>query len=149
MKLPLLIIVTATGVGCAGGSSGSTPGSAPAPAAATVMRQAAQAEPPKPKDIDPTGSYGVSLVYGGQPLAITLELAKRSDGTLGGTIYVEQTPPLPLSSVTVSGNRVQVGLTDPSGVQVTLDFTVEGAELKGTWASASGDGSPIVGRRIP
>ena len=170
------LVTIATGVlftACAGGSAGSGPAAAPAPApapaptpaaapktastspavapaAATVMKQAAQAEPPKPKDVDPSGMFAVSLTYGGAPLTLTLQIAKRSDGTFGGAIVVDQAPqPIPLNTVAVSGKRVQATLSSPDGSEVTMDFTIEGDDLSGTWRASSGDGSPISGRKIP
>lgn len=144
MTVPVLILCAA----CAGASTGSGPGGAPA-AAAAVMRQAAQAEPPKPKDVDPVGSYAVSLMYGGQPVDVTLEIVKRPDGLFGGAVYADQTPAIPLVSVTVTGQRVQAALSTPDGSGATLDFTLDGPALAGTWSAASGDGSKISGRKLP
>lgn len=146
-------LLMASAAACAGGSTSSTPASAPAPqpasAAATVMRQAAEAEPPKPKDIDPTGSYGVALTYGGQPLSVTLQFTKRDDGSFTGAIYADQVPAIPLNAVTVSGKRVQATLTSPEGAAVTLDLTIEGDAVSGSWRASNGDGSALSGRRIP
>ena len=147
MTVPAVLLCAA----CAGGSAGSNPGAAPTPAAATatVMRQAAQTEAPKPRDVDPVGSYTVSLLFGGQAVDVTLEIVKRPDGQLGGAVYADQTPPIPLVSVTVSGQRVQASLTTPDGSGAMLDFTLDGDELAGTWSAASGDGSKISGRKLP
>ncbi|MDA1081126.1 MAG: hypothetical protein O2973_05510 [Gemmatimonadetes bacterium] len=113
------------------------------------MKMAAKAEPPKPKDIDATGTYSVSLAYGGQPVGVTLEIAKQADGSLGGAIYADQVPAVPLTSVTVTGNRVQASLVTPDGANATLDFTIEGAALKGKWSASNGDGSEISGTKLP
>lgn len=144
MTVPAVLLCAA----CAGASAGSNPASAPA-AVATVMRQAAQAEPPKPKNVDPVGSYAVSLLYGGQPVDVTLEIVKLPDGQFGGAVYAPETPAVPLASVTVTGQRVQATLTTPDGSGATLDFTLDGAALSGTWSAASGDGSRISGRKLP
>lgn len=91
----------------------------------------------------------MSLAYGGQPLEVTLEIGKGTDGTLGGSIYADQVPAIALNSVSVTGKRVQATLTSPDGSAVTLDFTVDGADLKGSWRSSNGDGSPLSGRKLP
>ena len=158
MRSPLVAVAAGMlATACAAGSTG--PGPAPAPAASTVMQQATKvvppapvvpAEPPKPKDIDPTGTYAVSLTYGGQPLTVTLQMGKRADGTYGGAISVDQVPdPIPLTTVSVSGNRVLAGLNSPDGSAVTLEFTIAGDDLSGSYRASSGDGSPISGKRIP
>lgn len=142
---------------CAGGSAGPGPAAAPTPAAApaaaaaaTVMKQAAQAEPPKPKAFDPSGMYSVSITYGGMPLVLTLQLGKQADGSFGGAIVVDQVPqPIPLNTVAVTGKRVVATLSSPDGSEVTMDFTIEGNDLTGTYRASSGDGSPIAGKKIP
>ena len=149
----LLLVLTAgmLATACAGGSAGPGPASAPTPAtAATVMKQAAQAEPPKPKAFDPSGMYTVSLTYGGMPLVLTLQLGKQADGSFSGAIVVDQVPqPIPLNTVAVTGKRVVATLSSPDGSEVTMDFTIEGNDLTGTYRASSGDGSAIAGKKIP
>lgn len=140
-------VLTAMIAACAGGSAGPAPATAPAPAATIVMQQAAKAEAPQPKEIDLTGDYVVSIAYGGQPIDLTLSLGKKDDGTMGGSIYVEQAGTIPFGDMTVDGKRVKASLTSPDGSAVTMDFTIEGAELTGTWSSSNGDGSAMRGRK--
>jgi hypothetical protein len=163
MRIHVLPGLVAVVVACAGGSVGTPPAStpapapapttrqpaAPAPAATTVMQQAAQAEPPKPRDIDPSGSYGVSLTYGGQPIDITLQLWKNEDGSLGGSVAAEGIPTIPLNSVAVSGKKVTATLTSPDGAAVSMEFTIDGVDLSGSWRSSAGDGSTMSGKKIP
>jgi hypothetical protein len=148
---PLLIAAAASlTAACAGGSAGGTvPAPAPAPAATTVMQQAAQAEPPKPRDIDPTGTYGVQLTYGGMPISVTLYLAKRDDGTWGGSITADQVPAMQLSNITLTGKKLSASMTSPDGAAVTMEFTIDGVDLTGSWRGANGDGSPMVGKKTP
>ena len=114
------------------------------------MQQAAKAEPPKPKAFDPSGMYTVSITYGGNPLVLTLQLGKQPDGSFGGAIVVDQVPqPIPLNTVAVTGKRVVATLSSPDGSEVTMDFTIEGNDLTGTYRASSGDGSAIVGKKIP
>lgn len=150
MRSLLLAATTTLTAACAGGSAaGTAPAPAPAPAATTVMQQAAQAEPPKPRDIDPTGSYGVQLTYGGMPINLTLYLAKRDDGSWGGSITADQVPTIPLANVTLSGKTVTASLTSPDGAGVTMEFTIEGADLTGSWRGTNGDGSAMTGKKLP
>lgn len=160
MRSSIFVSTAALLAACAGGSTGPAPASvpapappqqaqAPAPAAATVMRQAAEAEPPKPKDIDPSGTYGVSLTYGGQPISITLQMWKNENGALGGSVTAEGIPAIPLNTLTVSGKKVTATLTSPDGAGVSMEFTIEGEDLSGSWRSSAGDGSAISGKKIP
>lgn len=159
MRPTILALLTLSAAACAGGSAGPAPGGTPspaptepAPAATTVMRQAAEATPPKPPAPaveDLGGSYGVSLSYGGQPLDLTLQLGKREDGTWGGSIYVEQAGTIPFNAVTVQGNAVQASLNSPDGSQVTMEFRIEKGDLTGAWRSSNGDGSQLRGRKLP
>jgi hypothetical protein len=153
--LGLAILATA----CAGGSGKTTQApapaaapqpQAPAPAAQEVMRQAAAAEPPKPKDIDPTGNYNASLTYGGQPINVYLQLWKKEDGSgYAGSLSAEGIPTIPLSSIKVSGKTVTANLASPDGSAVTMEFAIDGNTLAGSWRSSAGDGSAISGKRAP
>ncbi len=114
------------------------------------MRPAVTAEVPKPKEVDPSGAYGISFTYGGAGLNATIEFGKRADGSFGGTLTVDQMPqPIPLNTVTVTGKRVQATLSPPDGSEVTLDLVIEGDDVSGSWKASSGDGSPVFGKKIP
>lgn len=118
---------------------------------AAQAAQTAQAEPPKPKSMDPTGVYYVSLSYGGMPLAVTLQITKRTDAAgYGGAISVDQVPqPIPLNTIEVAGKRVVATLSTPDGATVTLDLTIEGLDVSGSYKSSTGDGSPVTGKKVP
>jgi len=114
------------------------------------MQQAAQAEPPKPKVVDLSGRYAVSLTYGGTPLGVVIQIGKREDGTYAGMVTADQTEqPIPLTTITVTGKRVQATLTSPDGAAVTMDFTIDGEDVTGKWAASNGDGSTMSGKKIP
>jgi len=157
VRFPLIAVAASLlASACAGGTSSPPPGSspapapAPAPAAATVMKQAAQVEAPKPKPFDPTGIYSVSLTYGGMPLVLTLQLAKRTDGSFAGAITVDQVPqPIPLNTVDVKDNAVIATLSAPDGASVTMKFTISGDDLAGSYSTSTGDGSAISGKKLP
>ncbi len=111
------------------------------------MQQAAQTVAPV-KDIDPTGTYSVSLAYQGQPITVTLYLAKAEGSDLTGSMSAEGIPTIPLSSVTVKGKTVTAGMMSPDGAAVAMEFTIEGSDLTGSWKSAT-DGSPMTGKKLP
>ena len=154
MRTPLTAVLACVLTACAGGSTGSAPAAAPAPApaATTVIQQAAKVsapEAPKPA-LDLSGGYSVSLTYGGMPLAVFLQLVKRTDGTYSGSVSVDQVPqPIPLNLVEADGKKVHATLNTPDGVVVSLDFTVEGDNLTGTYKASNGDGSALSGKKVP
>ncbi|HVZ50001.1 MAG TPA: hypothetical protein VG916_14535, partial [Gemmatimonadaceae bacterium] len=97
---------------------------------------------------DLAGDYGVSIAYGGQPLEITLSLARKDDGTMAGSIYVEQAGTIPFNTVNVDGKHVTASLSSPDGANVTMDFTIDAGTLTGNWSSSAGDGSAMRGKKI-
>lgn len=145
----LMIAATASLTAACAGGSAAGPAPAPAPAATTVMQQAAQAEPPKPRDIDPTGSYAVNLTYGGMPISVTLWMGKADTGAWTGSITADGVPTITLGDITLSGKKVTATMTSPDGVGVTLEFMIEGADLTGSWRGSNGDGSPMTGKKLP
>lgn len=115
------------------------------------MQQAAQAAAPvpeTPKDIDPTGTYSVSLAYQGQPITVTMHLGKADTGGWIGTVLAERIPAMSLLGIKVSGKKVTAGMTTPDGALVAMDFTIDGTDLAGSWKSAV-DGSPMTGKKLP
>lgn len=157
MRTGLTLIAAGVTAACAGGSgSGAAPAPAPAPAPppaqTQVMQQAATAaaSPAAVKDIDPSGNFTVSLTYGGQPLSIYLQMWKRTDGTgYAGSISAEGVPTIALNTLVVKGNAVTATLSSPDGSAITMDFTISGNDLSGSWKSNSGDGSQMSGKRAP
>ena len=155
-RLPLTMVAGLTAA-CAGGSATGAPAPAPepapapAPAATTVRRQAAQTaqtETTRPRETDPTGEYAVGLTYQGQAITVTLQLAKDGSGAWTGRILPDQVPPIPLYDVRRTGDTFTASLTSPDGAAVALEFTITGDDVNGQFKSASGDGSPMTGKRI-
>ena len=146
-----LTVFTAACAGGSGSSTGGAPAPAQAPVAATVLQQAASASaqvPATPKDIDPSGTYGVSLVYQGQPITVTLYFGKAEGGGWAGSMSAEGIPTIPLSDVTVKGKTVTASMVSPDGAAVAMGFTIDGADLSGSWKSAT-DGSAMTGKKLP
>ena len=111
---------------------------APAPAAAKDST----------KDIDPTGTYTVYLTAQGNAMTTTTRIDKRTDGTYGGTVNGDGIPPLPVNTVTVSGNKVKLSLTAPDGSEAIIDMVINGDDITGQWSMAN-DGSRITGKKSP
>jgi hypothetical protein len=113
---------------------------------------AAPAAPATPKDstkdIDPTGTYTVYLTAQGNAMTTTTRIDKRTDGTYGGTVNGDGIPPLPITSVTVAGNKVRVALTAPDGGEAVISMIITGDDISGEWSMAN-DGSKISGKKSP
>jgi hypothetical protein len=159
MRSLLVFSVVTLATACAGGGGSSqapAPAAAPAsapPAAQQVMQQAAaaSAEPAKPKDIDPSGNYNVGLTYGGQAITVYLQLWKKEDGNgYSGQLTAEGVPtPIPLMNIAVAGKKVTANLNSPDGSAISMEFTIDGDNVNGSWRSGSGDGSAMTGKRAP
>ena len=113
---------------------------------------AAPAAPATPadstKDIDATGTYTVYLTAQGNAMTTTTRIDKKPDGTYTGTVNGDGIPPLPVNSVTVTGNRVKLSVTAPDGTEAIIDMIVKGEDITGSWSMAN-DGSAITGKKTP
>jgi hypothetical protein len=130
--------------------------------AGAVPRAAqAQAGPDKPatppavttatdttKDIDPVGTYTVYLTAQGNAMTTTTRIDKKDDGTYTGTVNGDGIPPLPVTSVTVTKNKVRLSLTAPDGSEAIIEMIVKGEDITGQWWMAN-DGSAITGKKSP
>ena len=134
-------------------------------AAAAIIASAAprivvsQAIPDKPapatpaatdstKDIDPVGTYTVYLTAQGNAMTTTTRIDKKADGTYTGTVNGDGLPPLPVNSVTVTGNHVKLSISAPDGSEAIIDMTIKGDDISGQWSMAN-DGSSISGKKTP
>jgi hypothetical protein len=134
-------------------------------AAAAIIASAAprivvsQAIPDKPapatpaatdstKDIDPVGTYTVYLTAQGNAMTTTTRIDKKADGTYTGTVNGDGLPPLPVNSVTVTGNHVKLSISAPDGSEAIIDMTIKGDDITGQWSMAN-DGSSISGKKTP
>jgi hypothetical protein len=134
-------------------------------AAAAILASAAprivasQAVPDKPapakpeatdstKDIDAVGTYTVYLTAQGNAMTTTTRIDKKADGTYTGTVNGDGIPPLPVNSVTVTGNRVKLSVTAPDGSEAIIDMIIKGDDITGQWSMAN-DGSTISGKKTP
>lgn len=100
------------------------------------------------KDIDATGTYTVYLTAQGNAMTTTTRIDKKPDGSYTGTVNGDGIPPLPVNSVTVTGNRVKLSVTAPDGTEAIIDMIVKGEDITGNWSMAN-DGSAITGKKTP
>jgi len=119
------------------------------PAAAPVAAPAASTPAPAARggrNIDPAGMYDVNITAQGNAMAVNALIEKKPDGTWGGQVTGDAIPPLPIKSVTVSGNTVKIVVTAPDGGDAYINMIVDGNDVSGDW-SMTGDGSKITGKR--
>src|SRR6185437_1629876 len=86
------------------------------------------------KDIDATGTYTVYLTAQGNAMTTTTRIDKKPDGSYTGTVNGDGIPPLPVNSVTVTGNRVKLSVTAPDGTEAIIDMIVKGEDITGNWS---------------
>ena len=113
----------------------------PAPPAATTATDTT-------KDIDPVGTYTVYLTAQGNAMTTTTRIEKKEDGTYTGTVNGDGIPPLPVTSVTVTKNKVRLTITAPDGGEAVIEMIVKGDDITGQWWMAN-DGSTITGKKSP
>jgi hypothetical protein len=100
------------------------------------------------KDIDPVGTYTVYLTAQGNAMTTTTRIDKKDGGGYSGTITADGIPPLPVTSVSVTGKKLKLTLTAPDGSEAWIEMTVDGEDLTGSWGMAN-DGSKITGKKSP
>jgi hypothetical protein len=122
----------------------------------TVSSQAIPDKPAPPpavvtdttKDIDPVGTYVCYITAGGNAMTTTTRIDKRADGTYGGTVNGDGIPPLPVNTVTVTGNKVKLSVTAPDGGEAIIEMWIKGDDITGQWSMAN-DGSNLTGKKSP
>jgi hypothetical protein len=100
------------------------------------------------KDIDPVGTYTVYLTAQGNAMTTTTRIDKKEGGGYTGSITADGIPPLPVTSVSVTGKKVKLTLTAPDGSEAWIEMTVDGEDLTGSWGMAN-DGSKVTGKKSP
>ena len=126
-------------------SSQSIPDKPPPPPPTPATRPGA---PDSTKDVDPTGTYTIYLTAQGNAMTTTTRIDKRPDGTYGGTVNGDGIPPLPVNSVTVTGNRIRLSVTAPDGGEAIIEMFLNGDDITGQWSMAN-DGSQLTGKKSP
>jgi hypothetical protein len=100
------------------------------------------------KDIDPVGTYTVYLTAQGNAMTTTTRIDKKADGTYTGSVNGDGIPPLPVNSVTVTGNKVKLSISAPDGTEAIIEMWIKGDDITGQWSMAN-DGSKLTGKKSP
>ncbi|HEY4658881.1 MAG TPA: hypothetical protein VIH11_05180 [Gemmatimonadaceae bacterium] len=123
-------------------------------AAASAPSAAAQVPPDRPpptpaaeKDIDPVGSYELTVVVQGQAIGSFVKIEKK-DSTFTGTVSTEAYGTFTIAALKVSGKTITLSIYAADGSPVTISLTVEGDQVTGDWSMA-GDGSKVTGKKVP
>jgi hypothetical protein len=96
---------------------------------------------------DVAGLYTINFTTQGSPMTLTLRLDKKDSGGYGGQMTGEGLPPLPITSVKVSGSAVKITFTAPDNTEGTINFVLASDNtVTGEWMM-TGDGSKITGQK--
>jgi hypothetical protein len=116
-------------------SAGAPTTPAPAPAPAPT---------PAPAPASAAGLYDFTTVVQGDQVTGTITIVAEGD-RYSGTIATSATPEIPISSVTMEGQVINVTATSPDG-EVVMQLTMQGQEFTGTWSYAGQSGT-MTGRK--
>ena len=121
--------------------------------ARSALAQTPPDRPPTPatpavKDVDPIGTYELSVVVQGAPMPSVVKIEKKEDGTLGGAVSTDAYGVFPINAVKVSGKTITLSIYTTDGAPVTISMTLEGDQVTGEWFMAT-DGSKITGKKLP
>jgi hypothetical protein len=108
--------------------------------------EAQQAPPPDKPAFDAAGFYEMTITFGGEPLAVTLELIKDKDGWRGsgGNPDIGMAA---VTNVTQEARTVRVTLVAQDGPTFLITMTVKADNtVEGKW-EGNGDGSAIKGKK--
>ena len=133
-RLALALAAFALGA-CA--SPGAMPASAPAPAVVTA--------PGRPAAVNPVGSFEFTTEVNGSPMKGSLRIAG-APGAYSGTMTSDITPELPITSLSVDGQKMKIVMDTPNGA-ATINLLFMGDNFSGNW-ELGGAGGPLVGKRI-
>lgn len=128
---------------------------AAAPSAAQVPPDRPPPAPPAPpapaapaaeKDVNPVGSYELSVVVQGQMIGSFVKIEKK-DSTFTGTVSTEAYGTFTIAALKVSGKTITLSIYAADGSPVTINMTLEGDQVTGDWSMA-GDGSRLTGKKL-
>ena len=115
---------------------------------AAPRHAAAQAPAPAAGDIDPVGTYELSLSVQGAAISSTIKVEKGSDAAFSGTVTTEAYGTFRIASLKVSGSTITIGISTQDGSPVTISLVLDGNQVTGEWTMAN-DGSRITGKKLP
>ena len=120
------------------------PSSSPQPAAAPAAAPPPAATTTPATPASAVGVYDFSTNV--QGMAVTGVVTITSQGSaLGGKISTSATPDVPITSVTVEGQKIVVAAESPDG-DVTIEMVMTGQDFTGQWWYA-GQSGPLSGRK--
>lgn len=118
----------------------------PAAPPADPMPSASASAPVAAAGVNPLGTFNFSTTVQGDPVTGSIEVTG-TPGAYGGTLRTSVTPDIPLSGVTVQGQRMVVTSDTPDG-QLVLTLNFEGNAFTGGWTLNGGSGD-LTGQRVP
>ena len=121
--------------------------------ARSAIAQGSPDRPPAPQapatpDVDPVGTYDLSIVVQGTSMPATIRIEKKPDAALGGSVATDAYGAFDIASVKVSGKAIAIVIYTQDGSPVTITLTLEGDQVTGEWSMAS-DGSKVTGKKRP
>ncbi|HST59074.1 MAG TPA: hypothetical protein VLK84_10305 [Longimicrobium sp.] len=123
--------------------------SACAPAATTTTAgtgMGTSSAPASAATVNPVGRYEFATSVQGQPVTGGMTVGG-TPGAYTGQITTSITPPLPISSVTATGQQMVVTGSTPDGaLTIRVNFT-DATAFTGSW-ELSGDSGSLTGRRV-
>lgn len=125
----LLVVASACSKSSGGGA---TVAAAPAPAVVAAQ---------------PAGKWNVALIAQGQALEFVMDLRHAGGDQYTGTVSSQMFPPMNINRATLTGNRMKVFVTAPTGDEASFDIVFTGDTFTGDWAMP-GDGSRVSGKRV-
>jgi hypothetical protein len=112
---------------------------------AAVALAACASAPAAPRAVDPVGAFDFTTSMEGTEVTGTIEIQRADGGGYTGTLSTNVTEPIPLSSVTVDGQKLTVIADAPDG-PVTMVLTFVGNDFTGNWTYTTLAGT-ATGRR--
>jgi hypothetical protein len=95
-------------------------------------------------EVNPVGAFDFSTAVDGMPVTGTVTITGQGP-QYGGSITTNVIEALPISTVTVEGQTVQIGATGPDG-SLTFSMVFTGETFTGSWTYAGMQGT-LTGRR--
>jgi len=98
-------------------------------------------------ELNPVGVYDFSTVVESSQVTGTFEITRRDDGGYTGRILSTMFPEIPITRVTVDGNRLLLAAS-MEGQRIMMELTFTGDTFTGGWALGDGSlGGAISGKR--
>lgn len=92
--------------------------------------------PRGPAPLDPVGAFDFSTTVEGTDVSGTITVTREANG-YGGTITTDVTEPIPIRTVSVQGQTMEVAAETPDG-PLTMTLTFTGDAFTGSWSMADG-----------